>query len=126
MKPPADQRFTRGLELFNAEKFFECHDVIEELWLETDSADPYRDLYKGVIQAAAALYQFERGILSGALGLSRTAVGYLEKYAPEALGLKVSRLMEGLRLCFKELETWDGKTKVKLPNRLIPKAEFKA
>lgn len=91
-----DARFTQGLELFKKNEFFECHEVIEDLWLETPEIDPNRDLYKGVIQAAAAIYQFERGILSGARGLRKTALLYLEKYRPQALGLDVDNLIREL------------------------------
>jgi hypothetical protein len=101
---PTDDRFRRGLELFNERKFFECHDVIEALWLETDRSDPYRDLYKGVIQAAAAIYQHERGIPSGARGLFETSLSNLERYRPEALGLDVENLITGMRAFFKDFD----------------------
>ena len=120
----ADQRFLKGLELFNRKEYFECHEVIEELWLETPSDDKYRDLYKGVIQAAAAIYQFDRGILSGALSLYETAVAYLDLYRPCAFGLNVDRLIGDLEVCFKELETWDGKSKMKRNEKLIPVLEY--
>ena len=121
----ADTRFLKGLELFNEKEYFECHEVIEELWLETPSEDEYRDLYKGVIQAAAAIYQFDRGILSGALGLYETAVEYLGLYRPDALGLNVDKLIAQLQVCFKELESCDGKGKIKRDMRLTPVLEFK-
>ncbi len=105
-----DKRFKHGLELFNHGEYFEAHEVIEDLWLETPSADPYRDLYKGVIQAAAAIYQFDRGILTGARGLFRTSVTYLEKYRPLALGLDVDGLIAGLKDCFADFEHWDKKS----------------
>jgi len=97
-----DPRFKKGLELFNERHYFEAHDVIEELWLETPSDDPMRDLYKGVIQAAAAMYQFERGILSGALGLRKTSVKYLKKYEPKALGFNVEKLVRDLDHFFRD------------------------
>ena len=75
--------------------------MIEDLWLETPSEDEYRDLYKGVIQAAAAVYQRERGILSGALGLHKTSVKYLKVYEPASLGLNVSKLIRELNDYFK-------------------------
>ena len=93
----ADPRFTKGLELFEAGDYFECHEVIEELWLETPEDDPFRDLYKGVIQAAAAIYQLDREILSGALGLYKTGTGYLERYRPSSLGLDVDRMIRILK-----------------------------
>ena len=102
MTSSIDPRFKKGLELFNDREFFECHEVIEALWLETPSEDEYRDLYKGVIQAAAAIYQWERGIPSGAKGLYRTSVVYLKKYAPAALGLNVDALVKGMDRYFKE------------------------
>ena len=101
-----DPRFIQGLELFKKNQFFECHEVIEDLWLETPESDAHRDLYKGVIQAAAAIYQFERGILSGARGLYKSAVAYLEKYRPSALGLDVDELIRELQTRLAELDDW--------------------
>lgn len=121
---PIDERFQKGLALFNKKEFFDCHEVIEDLWLETGPEDQYRDLYKGVIQAAAALYQFERGILSGALGLYGTSISYLEKYKPVTLGLNVQKLIEDMNACFASLNSWNGKTKIVLPAPLIPRLDF--
>ena len=108
-----DPRFTKGLELFNERHYFECHEVIEGLWLETPSEDAHRDLYKGVIQAAAALYQWQRGIHSGAGGLFKTSVGYLKKYEPKSLGLNVEKMVKDMTRFFRE-----GK-------KDVPKLEFK-
>ncbi len=74
--------------------------MIEALWLETDRGDPCRDLYKGVIQAAASLYQYQRGILSGAKALLQTSTSHLKKYAPVALGLNVQKLMDDMSSFF--------------------------
>lgn len=106
---PIDARFKEGLKLFNEKKYFECHEVIEDLWLETPESDVHRDLYKGVIQAAAAIYQFDRGILTGARGLYRTSLVNLEPYAPKALGLNISKLISEMKHCFSEFDGWDGK-----------------
>ena len=121
---PADHRFAEGLKLFNEKEFFECHEVIEELWLETPESDENRDLYKGVIQAAAAIYQFDRGILSGAHSLYKTAVGYLEKYKPEALGLNVEKMIKEINACFIEFKDWDGKKKISRKENLTPKLVY--
>lgn len=119
-----DPRFKKGLHLFNEKEYFECHEVIEELWLETSSEDPHRDLYKGVIQAAAAIYQFDRGILTGARGLYRTSVKYLEEYSPKALGLNVKKLVLQMRRCFASFDSWDGKTILVRAPRSEPVLEF--
>ena len=125
MIPRVDERFKKGLELFNQKDYFECHEVIEGLWLATPDEDAYRDLYKGVIQAAAAIHQFERGILTGARGLCRTAVAYLERYRPEALGLNVEKFVEEMKSCFTALEQWDGERQVLLQDRLVPHLEYR-
>ena len=120
-----DERFLKGLELFNRGEYFECHDVIEDLWLETPEDDPRRDLYKGVIQAAAAIYQWDRGIFSGARGLYRTSVLYLEKYRPDALGLNTKKLILEIKMLFADLECWDGRSVVARDEKLTPVLEFK-
>ena len=97
-----DPRFIEGLYLFNLKEYFECHEVIEGLWLKTPVDDKYRDLYKGVIQVAASLYQYDRQIHSGAKGLHKTAVGYLEKYSPVALGLNVRKLIEQINAYYSD------------------------
>ena len=122
MRP--DPRFIKGLELFNHKEYFECHEVIEDLWLETPEDDVYRDLYKGVIQAAAAIYQWDRGIFTGARGLYRTSVGYLEKYKPAALGLNVDKLINEMKVCCEPLDRWDEKTPLERKTRLTPVLEY--
>ncbi len=96
-----DARFTEGLALFGEKEYYECHEIIEALWLETPKDDPYRDLYQGVIQAAASIYQLERGILSGAIGLYRTAKIYLKPYEPSALGADVESIITLMDELFK-------------------------
>ncbi len=124
MRP--DERFLKGLELFNHGEYFECHEVIEDLWLEVPENDPNRDLYKGVIQAAAAIYQWDRGILSGARGLYRTAVSYLEKYRPEGLGLNTKKLVLEMKLLFADLDRWDGHSEMLRDKKLTPVLEYQS
>lgn len=119
-----DERFKEGLRLFKEGHYFESHEVIEDLWLETPEDDKWRDLYKGVIQAAAAIYQFKRGILSGALGLYRSSIKYLEIYKPVAMGLEVEKLIEDMKVCFAELSQSWGRGHVVLDMRKLPHPEF--
>ena len=105
-----DERFKKGIELFNEEEFYECHEVIEDLWLGTQGR--YKDLYKGVIQAAVALHHLKRGNLNGAQKLFKTSTRYLSEYKPKALGLNVEKLVNDMKQCFQGNEN------------LIPKLEF--
>lgn len=80
-----------GCDEFNAGLFFECHERFEEIWqLE---AGPVRNLYKGLIQVAAAFVHLQRGKFTGAERLLRTALGYLAPYRPDgAMGFDVEAI----------------------------------
>ena len=93
--------YLEGLRLFNAEDFFESHEVLEDLW--TDTHDERRKFYQGLIQAAVALLQFGNGNLGGAKKVYLTSRKYLEAYSPEYSGLNVSRFLDDMAHCFQEL-----------------------
>lgn len=118
-----DPRFVEALRLFNERKFFESHEELEKLWLEAKE-DANRDLYKGVIQAAAALYQLERERWRGALGLFGSSVRYLQPYEPRACGLDVRSLIRDMKKCFGCFEGWDGEKGPFVDGKLIPRASF--
>src|SRR6185503_4609752 len=47
---PLHPQAAEGLRLFNAGKYFEAHEALEDAWNE--EAGPVRDLYRGVLQIA--------------------------------------------------------------------------
>jgi predicted metal-dependent hydrolase len=94
-------QYLEGLRLFNAEDFFESHEVLEELWSETP--DERKKFYQGLIQAAVALLHFGNGNLGGAKKVYLTSRKYLEAYRPEFEGLDVNRFLDDLQHCFQEL-----------------------
>jgi hypothetical protein len=55
LTPAARRRLlARGVELFNAGAFHDCHDAFEEVWRST-TPEP-RDLWQGLIQVAVGLH----------------------------------------------------------------------
>jgi len=94
-------QYLEGLRLFNAEDFFESHEVLEDLWTETH--DEYRKFYQGMIQAAVALLHFGNGNLGGAKKVYLTSCKYLEAYRPEFSGLDVNQFLADMAYCFQEL-----------------------
>ncbi len=56
-----------GVKLFNAQKYWECHEDLEHHWLEEPG--PIRNVYWAVIQVAAAMIHYRDGNLIGARGL---------------------------------------------------------
>jgi hypothetical protein len=96
-----DSRYVEYFRLFQEEKYFEAHEVLEGLWRETK--DKKRDFYHGLIQLAAALVHFQKGNLHGAKELFRTASRYLKPYLPRYEGVFLSKVLKDYEAF---LEVW--------------------
>lgn len=81
--------FVAYLVYFNRDRdYFECHEVLEELWLERGH-DP---LYKGLLQIAVGLFHARRGNLSGGRKMLRSALERLSPYSEQTLGIDLGKL----------------------------------
>src|SRR5581483_8675885 len=74
-----DPCYTGYFELFNAQKFYEAHDVLEHLWLK-DKHGPNGAFYKGLIQLAGAFVHLQKDRLKPSAALFGLAQANLEKY----------------------------------------------
>ena len=99
--PPYPPQYLEGLRLFNEHKFFECHDVLEELWAETTGDE--RRFYQGLIQVAVSLFHFGNGNLGGARKLYHSSQKYLSAYPARYMGLDLESLLASLTVCFQAL-----------------------
>ena len=99
--PPFPSQYLEGLELFNEQQFFECHDVLEELW--SDVIGDERRFYQGLIQVAVSLFHFGNGNLGGARKLYHSSRSYLEDYSSPYMGLDLDKLLDDLQACFQDL-----------------------
>jgi hypothetical protein len=104
---------------WNERRYYEAHDVLEQLWLKTESPDA--DYFKGLIQAAGAFVhlqkQFEYPLhakhsrrLSPAVRLFRLADKNLSHFAPRRHGLDVAAFCRLLRGCADRIVASDYKT----------------
>jgi len=91
---------------WNELRYYEAHDALEQLWLNTDSSD--RDFFKGLIQAAGAFVHLQKRFeypshdkhsrrLPPAVRLFRLAEKNLESFAPTHHGLDVAAFCRFLR-----------------------------
>lgn len=71
------ERFRAGIERFNRGEFFECHEVLEALWLEAAGDD--KVFLQGLIQTAVSFHHLRRGNLAGAARLLRAAIAKLAR-----------------------------------------------
>ncbi len=62
------RKMREGLERFNRQHYWECHESLEEVWLE-DRNDPVRNVYWAIIQVAASMVHYREKNLVGAAGM---------------------------------------------------------
>jgi predicted metal-dependent hydrolase len=115
------EQYREGLRLFNEEEFYECHDVLEELWAQTQGEE--KKFLQGLIQASVALFHFGNENFGGAKKLYHSSRKYLEPYGKEYMGLQLDRFLADFQACFQELldNTEDYPTTVSLRDELVPK-----
>ncbi|UVI28046.1 DUF309 domain-containing protein [Paenibacillus spongiae] len=98
-----DEKFVHFIVLFNKdEDYFECHEVMEELWLE----EGRNRMYQGLLQAAVALYHWRNGNYSGAVKLFNHTESKLSQYPDVALGLNLRQLRDDAVRCLAPLVSW--------------------
>ena len=86
--------FRRGLDCFNQQQFFTCHELLEEIWLgEREEEKPF---YQGLIQVAAAFHHHQRGNLAGFESLLRAGVEKLRRFPPTCRGVDLAALLSAL------------------------------
>lgn len=93
VKSPAEH-FENGVELFNAGRFFECHEAWEEVWKRSQGDEKL--FYQGLIQAAVAILHAERGNREGARSLCSRAMAKLDQLPAEHMGLAIAELREAV------------------------------
>ncbi len=80
----------RGIELFNAREFFECHEVLEDVWRPSRGAE--RFFLQALIHFAVAFYHCQQGNPAGAELQLRKGLRKLAGYLPEFQGLDTRTL----------------------------------
>jgi predicted metal-dependent hydrolase len=80
-----------GVQQYNDGYFFEAHETLEDLWMQ--SPWPIRRFLQGVIQLAAAFVHFVRHEYPGTVRLLGHAQAKLGDFAPRYMGIDVERLL---------------------------------
>jgi hypothetical protein len=102
-----------GIGQYNDGYFFEAHETLEEIWLQ--SPMPARRFLQGLIQLAAAFVHLMRHEYPGTVGLLGQAVEKLRDFPADYLGVDVERLLPEAERALRELtalgperfEEWD-------------------
>jgi hypothetical protein len=111
----------RGIEEFNRREFFECHEFLEDAWMEEPGR--VRFLYQGILQVGVGFYHQQNGNWRGATGVLRSGIERLHEFEPETLGLDVAKLVRKSEQCLAELESLGRERVREFDAALIPKVE---
>ena len=99
-----DHPFYRAyFQCWNDQRYYEAHDVLEQVWLKKDSEDD--DFFKGLVQAAGAFVHLQKNFehphhskhsrrLRPAVRLFELAEKNLARFAPLHHGLDVAALLQ--------------------------------
>ncbi|MGB3510134.1 MAG: DUF309 domain-containing protein [Microcoleaceae cyanobacterium] len=96
------QGFWQGIAEFNQKEFYECHDTLEALWME--SGEPEKKFYQGVLQIAVGLYHMGNENWRGAVMLLGEGVSKLHYYQPSYFGINVDKLLTESSELLKKLQ----------------------
>ena len=80
----------RGIELFNAGEFYECHEVLEDVWRPSQGAERY--FLQALIHFAVGFYHHQQGNRIGAELQLRKGLRKLAGYRPAFQGVKPGQL----------------------------------
>ena len=84
-------RFTeamrQGISEFNRGYYFEAHDTLEALWMETSGTD--RLFLQGLIQVSVGFYHLSNENFKGAVSQLTKGLLKLENYLPEHRGVEL-------------------------------------
>ncbi len=119
------EQYLEAIRLFNDEDFFECHDLLEEIWAETQGDE--KKYYQGLIQAAISLFHFGNENFGGARKLYDSSRKYLEPYRPAFMGVDLERFMTEHKVCFQELLDFppgEYPSGIEIRDELVPKLHF--
>ena len=102
-KYPVDlETYAHGIRLFNEGKFFDAHEVLEDVWR---AAPPeQRKFLQGLIQLAVGLHHHSKGNTVGALSLLKRAARNLAAEPRESRGIRVCELLHSINECAGAIE----------------------
>ncbi len=104
MEKQYPEQYYAFFEKFNAGEYYECHDLLEEIWME----DKSNKFLQGMLQLAVGIYHFECGNIKGARWMFTNAKKYLSKYPSRYWDLQVDEVLQYLDRCLNALPAVDS------------------
>lgn len=85
------EAFWHGVEQFNQQEFYACHDTLEAIWIDALPTD--KNFYQGILQIAVALHHLSQQNWRGAVILMGEGINRLRSYEPTYAEVDVDGLI---------------------------------
>lgn len=109
-----DARLREGIRLFNAGRYFESHESLEDFYSRAE--EEHKPFLEGLIQLAAACRLFrDFDEVKGAVRMVHQAMIRLENYQPSYLGIKVKHLIQAMEEWSKRVEEDSAAVREQIP-----------
>ena len=92
MREEIPPEFWQGIEEFNQQEYYACHDTLEALWME--AMEPTKKFYQGILQIAVGLYHLSNHNWRGAVTSMGEGMRRLDYYQPDYFKINVEELID--------------------------------
>jgi len=99
---PLHPQAAEGLRLFNAGKYFEAHEALEDAWNE--EMGPVRDLYRGILQIAVVYLHVTRRNYNGAVKVYVRSQKWMKDWPDLCRGIYVEQLRRDAEVVIAEVK----------------------
>lgn len=93
--------YRQGIRLFNEKKFFDAHEVLEDVWRAAPAHE--KKFLQGLIQLAVALHHHSTGNHVGACSLMKRSARNLSAYPNLYGGIELGPLLQAITRCAEAL-----------------------
>ena len=98
---PLHPRAAEGLRLFNAGKYFEAHEALEDAW--NAEKGEVRELYRGILQIAVVYLHITRRNYNGAIKVYARSQRWMQNWPEICRGIEVGKLRENAEAVITEV-----------------------
>ena len=88
----SNPEFFQGVEQFNQQEYYACHDTLEALWME--ALEPDKRFYQGILQISVAFYHLGNNNYNGAIILLGEGIARLRYYQPVYLRIDINQFLQ--------------------------------
>jgi predicted metal-dependent hydrolase len=114
---PLHPQAAEGLRLFNAGKYFEAHEALEDAWNAEKGA--VRELYRGILQIAVVYLHITRRNYHGAVKVYGRSQRWLKDWADICRGIYVEELRRNAEAVITEVRRLGAERLAEFDNSLL-------